>query len=68
MLIKKIKRLVANVYPNTPTVAYEIIDGKKGEYDNSYHNYPKIIKAFVEKRFLSKEEVCSFIRAKDVYN
>jgi len=68
MLGKHLRRCFsATVYPNTPTVAWEYIDGKKHEYDNFYHEYSAVIKAFVERRNIRKKEICMIIRAEDVY-
>ena len=59
ILKNRLKQFSYTVYSNKPTVYRETIDNIEYNYDSKIHDYPKIIKAYLEKRRLEKNEIWS---------
>lgn len=67
MLISLCKRTFsAPFYPNTPTVASEVIGDREYIYDQFFRDYSTPIRAFLERRRVRKSEVCNFTRANGI--
>lgn len=69
-MLKKISlfKFSLTIYPNTPTVASEIIEGREYIYDNLSQEYPDSFKAFLQKRRLKKSEIRILKNSDDLFH
>lgn len=57
LLKNRLKKFSYTVYSNKPTIGKENIGNMEYKYDTNLHDYPKVIKAYLEKRRINKDEI-----------
>jgi hypothetical protein len=58
-----LKNFSNTIYSNKPTIYKELIGKEEFVYDAIIHDYHRMIKAYLEKRRVEKEEICKVKRA-----
>lgn len=58
MLKRSVRLFGYSNYPNTPTIATEYVEGTKHVYDAAIERYQPLVKAYLEKRWIQKSEIC----------